>query len=136
MGRRDDVLEEFRRQERDRIDDWRDSAGVGRVVAKAARGIARIESGTTATLHAPFEIDLAVVPSWHTNGAVVQADDLQVYVRVIDVKDGAVTRTEVHPVGPCLRCGLPVPVGPVDGSEDFPAALYAGVPASGHVCAG
>jgi hypothetical protein len=134
MGRRDEVLDEFRAAERRRIADWREWTGTGRVVAREARSIAGIESGVTATLHAPFEVDLAVTPAWHVDGAVVVADDLEVYVRVTAVEDGDVTEVEVHPVGPCLRCGRSAPLGPVTRREDFPAALFAGVPASGHAC--
>lgn len=134
MGRRDDVLESFRAQELARINDWRNWTGAGKVVARAARDVARIESGATATLHAPFEVHLAVVPQWHVDGAVIVADDLQVYVRVTAVEEDKVTETEVHPVGPCPRCDLPVPLGAVSRFEDFAVRLFAGVPAEGHVC--
>lgn len=135
MGFREDVIGAFRTAERDRVNDWVQWEGRGAVMARAVRGALTREllPGTSMDFIAPVEAGLDIAFDWHTSGAVVVIDDLQMYVKVAVSDDGQAT-AEVFPVGECPSCGGRAPLE-IPGGDAAPvgAVLIAGRPA-GHGC--
>lgn len=135
MGRRDDMLRDFEARERQRAQQWQAWGDRARPILRAARDRADIQSGVITELVAPSAVGLVTVPEWHSNGVVVQADDLQVFVRVVATgDDGLPSEVAVHPVSACPDCGRPAPLDEVTEEDDFAAAMYAGSPVDGHDC--
>lgn len=147
MGRHSEAVDQFVQAERSRAYD----VGRDETVAKALRQAAHRALGfepsgiePTVRFRAPYTLELAVPPDWHTAGFVTEArddtEDVTIYLRLTGTTE--TPEVEAYAVGTCPRCDANVPLGPSLPSDlppypalaELGAVLRYGTPVEAHYC--